>query len=212
MASKTPSICIIDIFNKTSIPIPNDGAREFAEEFIQTLKDRIRSNDFDIENSIEYNKQKAKEGFGTIPLIRTGQYLDSITMEETKYGFIIGVRDAKHYGDPTKTGEPPKEIRMIDLARYLEFGLPGRMEAKSHWRSVMMSMLRKSKNFKPDRIKTKQGQKQEEMAMKKREKFNEFETKFWKKKKSKDYEQKQQEKKDKFFDEFYSRKLKKNSE
>lgn len=156
---------ILEVFKNSAVPAVKDEVEQYAQDIVERLRDRIRSQDFHFKAKYnqEYLERKAKEGYGSIPLIRTEQYVNSITKRETPYGWIVGVEHINHVSD---NGEV---FPMIDLAKSLEFGThvgPERakklhrsaeeiyMPARPHWRSTLREVNMEKDNIKKKWTKT----------------------------------------------------------
>lgn len=142
------SYLIMDVFNESIVKVGKNEAEAIAKEIAQTLKDRIRSNDFRFKHALSEDTLRRKEG--AIPLYDTGDYINSIEATELADGWRVGVRDVMHVtqAPPTEqdSDEDPKikkQIPMRELARTLEFGSwDGHIPPRPHWRPVIAKVLK----------------------------------------------------------------------
>jgi hypothetical protein len=135
------SVIILDVFQKTAIPVLKEEGKKIADDFCQELKDRIISRDFKhvpLSTKTILNK-KYKEAITTSPLIDTGEYLNSIQTREIEGGYTVGVGEGNH---PTSKGSEGEPLPMRDLARMLEYGTRG-MPARPHWRLTWNNFKRR---------------------------------------------------------------------
>ena len=139
--AKSIDAIIFDVLDKAVVPKVKEHAKAIAEEERQKIVDKINSNGFNFPTYSEaYAEYKKLNHPGNPFLIASGDYVDSIKVEEVPGGYTIGVGDAVHFGD---NQEP---LLMRDLARILEFGSPEmNIAPRPHWRPALANLRRRQR-------------------------------------------------------------------
>lgn len=136
---------IFDVLDKAVAVTQSTDVKVLAEEEAQKLRDKIKSNDYNFKTdpTSDYNKRKDREGSegAGIPLMDTGDYVNSIEVQPTASGYSIGVRDEFHTKKRQSKSEP---IHMRGLARVLEYGDFSRhIMPRPHWRPALANLRRR---------------------------------------------------------------------
>lgn len=129
----------VNVFSNTVLETTARRMNKLATKFRDKLVSVIENQSFNWKPlSEKYKERKIKEGYDPRIFIRTGDYIDSITVFRDVYRdkgvvYSIGVEDREHKGEDN-------DINLVLLARFLEFGT-SKMPARPHWRPVWSMIL-----------------------------------------------------------------------
>ncbi len=147
--SKPLNVIIMDVLDKAVAPRLKQDVKAIADDVRQKLVDKIQDDSFDFPDfSKKYAARKEKEHPGEPPLVATEEYINSIVVEETPYGYTVGVGDAVHMG------EKGHSIPMKQLANILEYGSPAQnIRPRPHWRPALANLRRRRRNMTDEMMK-----------------------------------------------------------
>lgn len=137
--SSSPDAVLDHIWQEIYLPKIRTRFKSIAEEFANELKQRIESDSLHlVRNSEKYAKYKAKQGQGAVPLVATGEYVNSIQVVDNDMGASVGIAPNPLRKDPSRT--------MIDLATILEYGTDT-IPPRPHWRVLLTEFTKKYGSF-----------------------------------------------------------------